>query len=251
MTIPAVPPDETRVSSSIPPNAFAETLDAVIISDIHLGSSNCRATAVSRLLRKIRDGQIRTRMLIINGDVFDSIDFRRLKKRHWKVLSLIRRLSNRVEVIWIAGNHDGPAEIVSHLLGVRVTMQHILESGARRLLILHGQQFDKFVLDHPILTWAADCLYAVLQKIDRTHYVARLAKRQSKIFLRCERKVRDAAVAHARQLACQVAVCGHTHHATAEPDEPVGYYNSGCWTEKPSHYLTVRDGDVNLMNLRD
>ena len=23
---------------------------------------------------------------------------------------------------------------------------------------------------------------------------------------------------------------------------PVAYYNSGCWTEKPCHYLTLADG---------
>jgi hypothetical protein len=26
----------------------------------------------------------------------------------------------------------------------------------------------------------------------------------------------------------------------------IGYYNSGCWTEKPCHYLTVRNGGVEL-----
>ena len=55
--------------------------------------------------------------LILNGDVFDSIDFRRLKKSHWKVLSLLRKLSDELEIIWLCGNHDGSAEVVSHLLG--------------------------------------------------------------------------------------------------------------------------------------
>jgi UDP-2,3-diacylglucosamine pyrophosphatase LpxH len=61
--------------------------DAVILSDLHLGSDNCQARALSRLLTQIRRGQLSTRHLILNGDVFDSIDFRRLKKHHWKVLS--------------------------------------------------------------------------------------------------------------------------------------------------------------------
>jgi UDP-2,3-diacylglucosamine pyrophosphatase LpxH len=234
--------DSAIRSPSTPPQTF----DAVVLSDIHLGSANCQASALARFLEGFLDGQMRTRLLIINGDVFDSIDFRRLKKRHWKVLSLVRHLSDKIEVIWIAGNHDGPAEIVSNLLGVRVAAHHVLVSGSRRVLILHGHQSDKFVQDHPVLTWLADCLYAALQKLDRTHCVARLAKRQSKVFLRCEGKVRDGAIALARQSGCDTVICGHTHHPVASPEGPIRYYNSGCWTEKPCHYLTLHDGAVDL-----
>src|SRR5215471_14460211 len=95
-------------------------LDAVILSDLHLGSGNCQARRLRELLQRIDDGELSTQRLILNGDVFDSIDFRRLRKDHWAVLSLLRKLSDRVEIIWLAGNHDGSAEIVSHLLGVRV-----------------------------------------------------------------------------------------------------------------------------------
>src|ERR1051325_10695892 len=93
--------------------------DALIISDLHLGAENCQAKPLVEFLQAILDGNLPARRLIINGDVFDSIDFRRLKKTHWKVLSQIRHLSDKIDVIWIAGNHDGPAEVVSPLLGVR------------------------------------------------------------------------------------------------------------------------------------
>ena len=73
-----------------------DLVDAVIVSDIHLGSENCQAKAIGELLQKMLDGELRARRLIINGDVFDSIDFRRLKKTHWKVLSLLRHLSDKI-----------------------------------------------------------------------------------------------------------------------------------------------------------
>ena len=113
--------------------------DAVIVSDTHLGSENCQARELTRFLDRILDGEMRTQRLILNGDVFDSIDFRRLKKHHWKVLSLLRKLSDRVEISWINGNHDGPAEIFSHLLGVEVRDEMILKSGGRKIL-LAGQR---------------------------------------------------------------------------------------------------------------
>src|SRR6478752_989498 len=94
--------------------------DALILSDFHLGSDNCQAKDICRLLEQIVAGELQTARLILNGDVFDSIDFRRLTKNHWKVLSLVRKLSDQIEIIWLCGNHDGSAEIISHLLGVTV-----------------------------------------------------------------------------------------------------------------------------------
>jgi len=226
-------------------------LDAVIVSDIHLGADNCEAKPLANLLEAILAGDIATRSLIINGDVFDSIDFRRLRKTHWKILSLIRHLSDKIEVVWIAGNHDGSADIISHLLGVDVVNEYLLVSGGRKMLILHGHQFDDFIDDHPVLTWLADGIYWALQQIDRTHYVARLAKRRSKIFVHAVEKIERGALALAKQRGCQAVICGHTHHSAARESGPVHYYNSGCWTERPSAYLTVCNGVVELILDRD
>ena len=55
--------------------------DAVILSDLHLGSNNCEAKKITHFLERIADGDIQTRQLILNGDVFDSFDFRRLSKK--------------------------------------------------------------------------------------------------------------------------------------------------------------------------
>src|SRR5258708_3146741 len=124
-------------------------LDAVILSDLHLGSENSQARRLTDLLEQIVEGELLTERLILNGDVFDSIDFRRLNKNHWKVLSLIRKLSDQIEIIWVFGNHDGSADIISHLLGVEVRNEYILESGGRRTLIFHGHIFDEFLDGHP------------------------------------------------------------------------------------------------------
>ena len=221
-------------------------LDAVILSDVHLGSANCQARKLTRLLDRIADGELATARLILNGDVFDSIDFRRLNKNHWRVLSLLRKLSDKIEIVWLAGNHDGSAEIISHLLGVTVQDEYVLQTGDQRLLILHGHVFDEFIETYPLLTWLADNLYRVLQWIDKTHSFAKMAKHGSKTFLRCVKKIADGAVALAQKRGCTAVVCGHVHSPCARLDQPIPYYNSGCWTELPCTYLTVADGVVEL-----
>jgi UDP-2,3-diacylglucosamine pyrophosphatase LpxH len=124
--------------------------------------------------------------------------------------------------------------------------EYVLESGCERILILHGHAFDDFLDSHPILTWVGDCIYFFLQRIDRTHAWAKWAKHGSKTFLRCARKIEEGAVELARKKGCSAVCCGHTHVAAAKKDQPVAYYNSGCWTELPCTYLTVADGEVRL-----
>jgi UDP-2,3-diacylglucosamine pyrophosphatase LpxH len=226
-------------------------LDAVIISDIHLGSDNCQAKQLGHLLEQIHDGELVTARLIINGDVFDSIDFRRLSKNHWKVLSHIRKLSDKIDIIWLCGNHDGDAETISHLLGVTVKDDYILPSGDQRILILHGHIFDRFLDDHPLLTRIGDWIYFILQRLDSTHGVARRAKHGSKIFLRCAKKIEEEAIKLAQRLHCTAVCCGHTHAAVEQLDTPVAYFNSGCWTELPCTYLIVDNGVVRLMKFQE
>jgi len=220
--------------------------DAVIISDIHLGADVCQAKRLIHFLEAVLDGEILTRSLILNGDVFDSIDFRRLKKNHWKVLSLIRKLSDKIDIVWLNGNHDGPSEIVSHLIGVRVQDEMVLESGGKKILILHGHIFDQFLDTHPIISSVADWMYRLLQKIDRSHTIAKQAKKSSKTFLRCTQKIEAKSTEYARDLDCDAVCCGHTHLAIVNRSKPVAYYNSGCWTEKPCHYLTIENGVIDL-----
>lgn len=225
--------------------------DAVILSDLHLGSDNCQAELICHCLEQIRSGAIATNTLILNGDVIDSIDFRRLRKKHWKVLSLIRKLSDEIDIIWICGNHDGSAEIISHLLGVTVADEHILESADRRILIFHGHIFDEFLDKHPILSWIADQIYFLLQRIDRSHRLAKVAKRGSKTFLRCAEKIKQGAMDKARRQGCTDVCCGHTHQAREDRDEAIPYFNSGCWTELPCTYLTVTNGTIHLCNYNE
>jgi UDP-2,3-diacylglucosamine pyrophosphatase LpxH len=225
-------------------------LDAVILSDIHLGSNNCQDERVCRLLEQILDGELPTPRLILNGDVLDSTDLRRLGKNHRKVLSLIRELSDRVEIIWLCGNHDCSAGLIAGSLGLSLREDYVLETGHQRVLILHGHIFDEFLDEHPVLTWLADRVYSFLQWVDRTHYCAKLAKHGCKTFLRCAKKVADDAVELARRKGCTAVCCGHTHAAVALRDQPIAYFNGGCWTELPCTYLTVAGGTVRLHAFR-
>ncbi len=219
-------------------------LDAIIISDVHLGAYNCQAKSLTHFLDQINDGSMCTRRLIINGDLFDSFDSR-LRKWNWHILSLIRKISDKVEVIWVQGNHDttGPAGVVSQLIGADYCVKkYIFESGDKRIMVAHGDAYDKFLTDHPFLVWLGDIAYSFLQWMDRSCYLAKIAKSRSKMYIHCMDNVEQQALKHAKKHKCDIVCCGHVHCASIKHVDDVVYLNSGCWTENPCHYITIKNG---------
>jgi UDP-2,3-diacylglucosamine pyrophosphatase LpxH len=216
--------------------------DAIIISDIHLGSGVCESKQLYNFLELVYN---KTNKLIINGDFFDNLDFRRLKKNHWKILSLLRRMSKYVEIVWIRGNHDGDAELISHLIGLDFKDEYIFHSNDRNILCLHGDRFDDFIYKYPKTTKIADLAYRTLQRIDK-RFLPQFLKNRSKIYLRCTEHMINSSRNYALSKDADIVCLGHTHHPMIDKDHAVWYANSGCWTEKSCSYLQIKDGEVEL-----
>lgn len=216
--------------------------DAIIISDTHLGSDVCEAKQLNSFLQLVYS---KTNKLIINGDFFDNLDFRRLKKKHWDILSLLRRMSKYVEIVWIRGNHDGDAEIISHLIGLDFLNEYTFTSGDKKILCLHGDRFDDFIYKYPNTTKLADLAYRTIQKIDK-RFLPRFIKQRSKIYLRCNENMINSSRKYAKENGADIVCLGHTHYPYIDKKDEVWYYNSGCWTEKQCSYLTVDNGEISL-----
>jgi UDP-2,3-diacylglucosamine pyrophosphatase LpxH len=168
-----------------------------------------------------------------------------MKKWPWEALSDIRKISDEVEVIWVKGNHDtdGPADAIAHLIGATFYPKYYkFTSGNKSILCLHGDIFDEFIHKYKIITWIADQIYSFIQYIDRSFYLAKLVKRQSKTYLYCTSNIEKKALLYAKKRKCDVVCCGHSHH----PVSTERYYNSGSWVELPCTYLAVMNGTVSL-----
>jgi UDP-2,3-diacylglucosamine pyrophosphatase LpxH len=227
--------DGASVAASLLDVPYVETM---IVSDIHLGSDVSRSAELLSVLKSYAFSR-----LILNGDVFDDLNFKRLRKEDWKFLSYIRKLSNpkrACEVIWVAGNHDGLAEPLSHLLGVKVYDEYIWESAGNRLMATHGHQFDTFLRQRVVISSIASWIYLWLQRADReSQRVSRWVKRTSKAWLRVSDKIARDAIEYAACRNVDVVFCGHTHHPLEMQAEGIRYFNSGCWTDRPSQYITI------------
>jgi UDP-2,3-diacylglucosamine pyrophosphatase LpxH len=234
---------ETPLNPSVPEDG--PRYDCIVISDLHLGSDVCQAKLLEEFLAWAVK---RCRELVINGDIFDDLNFKRLTKRHFACLKIIRRNSDRDDfrLVWVRGNHDGPADIISHLVGVDVLDEHVYENHHIRLLILHGDQFDTIVTGYPLLTGLASGVFYLIQKW-MPHRAARFIRRISKRWQRNSQLVRERAVEYARSRGFHYVTCGHTHLALVVQDGDVLYINSGTWTElPPCPFVAVEGSDVRL-----
>ncbi len=217
--------------------------DIIIISDIHLGSHICQDEKLLKFLQSI---EFRTNHLIINGDLFDNWNFSRLNNNHWQILKTIRKASEKIKTTWISGNHDGPAEIISHLLNVDFIEEYRFVNGYKRYIVLHGDIFDSYITKYPRLAKIADWCYRLIQKLDSSLYWARKLKRSSKTFLRAVETVQYSAIDYCKKHKSDVICLGHTHSAAAIDSGAVAYYNSGSWTDTVCTYISITNGYTEL-----
>ena len=223
-------------------------IDTLIISDVHLGSEISRARDALLLLKSTS-----FRRLILLGDIFNDLNFRRLKKEHWQFLSYIRKLSNpkrNVEVVWVEGNHDlGLSDLMSHLVGVPVYQHYVWEYRGLRYLAVHGHQFDRFISKNFLLSRVGEAIFLWIQKLDAnkksfSRYLDRLNTR----WLRLSDKVEHGALVYAAHHDASRVFCGHTHIPMSSERDGVRYFNSGSWIGEQCTYVAVGESGIEIQN---
>jgi UDP-2,3-diacylglucosamine pyrophosphatase LpxH len=220
--------------------------NTLILSDLHLGAETSHAREATSLLKESR-----FQRLILLGDIFADLNFARLTKEHWKFLGYIRKLSNpkrRIEVVWVEGNHDhGLANIMSHLVGVRVYQRYQWEYLGLRHIAVHGHQFDGFQVNNLRLSRWGTSFYLQLQKLDfRNKPIVRLIDRLNTRWLRMSTKVSSGAITFAKHREAQRIFCGHTHQALHVERDGISYYNAGGWVDSRLTYLTIDETGVQI-----
>jgi UDP-2,3-diacylglucosamine pyrophosphatase LpxH len=210
--------------------------EVMIVSDIHLGSRVSRASKLQELLQSYS-----FKKLILLGDIFEHLNFKKLTEEHWNLLSYLKKISQDVEIVWIEGNHDvGLFKVMSNLVGIEVFKTYIWKYKGKKCLAIHGHQFDRFLSNNIVLSYLSTILYLLIQKIDTgNQHLSRFIKRKSKGWLRLSLKVAKSAILYGKLRGAKYVFCGHTHQAMEMKKRGIEYYNSGCWTDIPSTFITM------------
>ena len=220
---------------------ISDAVDTLIVSDVHLGTRVSRADALLATLKHSTFNR-----LILLGDIFDDLNFAKLHPNHWSLLSYVQKLAaprSGIEVVWVEGNHDRLlSKVIRPFLGIPIYKQYEWVHRGKKLLALHGHQFDTFLTRYPYITGSADQLYRTIQRIEPRHYrLSRLLKQSSKTWLRISEQIAWNALSYAKKRDVTQIFCGHTHYPMSQQSAGVTYYNAGCWTETPATFITVSD----------
>jgi len=216
-----------------------------IISDLHLGCGVSNSDKICKLLQSLD-----TDFLILNGDTLDRDHTKRLKKKDWKILSLLRKKSKHIEIYCVQGNHSPEFDsIISDLLGFNFAKELNIVVKSRRIHISHGDKND-FWTKRKLITNFFTGLYYYIQVLDKNNKITGWIKRVSKKILKTNKGVEDSAFKYAKEHSFTDIIQSHTHYPDKVSKDGINYYNTGSFCYKICTFVTIdHDGKIELQKI--
>lgn len=235
-------------------------VDILVLSDLHLGTFGCKARELNRYLSSVEP-----EMLILNGDIFDLWNFKKknFPDTHMRIVKQIMRMSERIPVYYILGNHDEALrQYAPFSMGnLHLVNQLEIEIDGKQYWFFHGDIFDASMQYAKWLAKLGGWGYDLL--ILTNHHVNRVLKFFGRPRMSFSKRIKNSvkkAVKYVCDFECTAAeialekkvdyvVCGHIHQPQirriGQGDKAVTYLNSGDWIENLSA-LELKDGQWNL-----
>jgi UDP-2,3-diacylglucosamine pyrophosphatase LpxH len=235
---------------------------SAFISDVHLGTPDCKASYLLDFLR-----QLRCEKLYLVGDI---IDLEALAKRAWwhtdhgaviaEVLAMTRR---GVEVTYIPGNHDAPMRAFAgqDFAGVRIALDAVHESiDGRRYHVSHGDEFDSEHIGrswmlllgealHRFICWSNRWVHAVRQRMALPYLpLSIIVKSHIGKALAYIRAYEQRVASDARERGFDGHICGHIHFGHLREIDGVLYLNDGDWVEHCTALIEDHTGAMELIH---
>lgn len=235
----------------------------LFLSDIHLGTRDCKAELLLQCLE-----QISARHIYLLGDVIDMWALSRGSQwpaAHSAVLDKLRQLArDGVRITYVPGNHDAPLRHYTGMFPDQVEVvkeSHHRTARGERLLLIHGDCFDDAMHCAPWLYWLGDRAYDLLLLINRLNgrlnrwrdrpywSLAGLIKARIGAARRLLNTYARLATDHARRRGFDGIICGHIHHPSLEHIEGLVYGNCGDWVESCTLLAETPNGQLQLLDL--
>ncbi|MFM8858585.1 MAG: UDP-2,3-diacylglucosamine diphosphatase [Methylocystis sp.] len=233
----------------------------LFLSDLHLGT---RAAQAELLLDFLKYHEAETIYLV--GDIVDGW---RLKKGwYWPqahndvVQKFLRKVRKGVRVIYIPGNHDEFARNYTGLTfgGIEVVSEALHKTADdKKIIVMHGDQFDIVVCNARWLAYLGDWAYRVAISTNTWINTARRLSGMSYWSLSAwaKMKVKNAVnfigdfektlALEAKRKNADGVICGHIHHATIKQIDGVLYINTGDFVESCSAVVEHEDGHFEII----
>jgi len=233
----------------------------IYLSDIHLGTRGCQAELLLDFLKHNESDH-----LYLVGDIVDGWRLKRWwywpQSHNDVVQKVLRKARKGTHVTYVPGNHDEAARDYCGLTfgGVQVVREAIHETAdGKRLLIIHGDEFDAVVRYARWLAILGDWAYAFALKLNvmmnSVRRLLRLPYWSLSAWLKYKVKnavsyigdFEKAVAAEAKRRGVDGVVCGHIHHAQIRTIDGVTYCNDGDWVESCTALVEDLDGRMSIL----
>jgi UDP-2,3-diacylglucosamine pyrophosphatase LpxH len=240
----------------------------VFISDIHLGSKDCKADLLLNFLKNISCDS-----LYLVGDIIDGwkIQQNRLnwKQSHTNLIRKILSFSKKgTKVIYITGNHD---EFLRPLISYASSFGNIelcnmkvhVGIDGKRYLVIHGDLFDGITNIAPWLGFLGDKAYDLILSINSkfnwvrhrlgfgywslSKYLKLKVKSAVNFIFKFELNITD----YCRRKKYDGVICGHIHNAEIKTINGICYMNTGDWVESCTALVEHCNGNWEIISWKD
>ncbi|PCJ68396.1 MAG: UDP-2,3-diacylglucosamine hydrolase [Rhodobiaceae bacterium] len=234
----------------------------LFISDIHLGTPGCKADL---LLDFLRHNEAETIFLV--GDIIDGWRI----KRSWfwhechnaVVQEILYKVRHGTRVIYVPGNHDEALRdyIGLDFAGIQVCDEFVHQTAdGRKMLVLHGDQFDSVVRYAAWLAHLGDRAYGVALALNNWLHIARRSlgmpywslssylKQKVKNAVEYISSFEQAVAREGRDRNVDGVICGHIHHAEMREIDGILYCNDGDWVESCTALAEDHSGILNIIH---
>jgi UDP-2,3-diacylglucosamine pyrophosphatase LpxH len=224
-------------------------IEALFISDVHLGSKGSNAEQVLNVLK-----QYQPNYLFLVGDIIDGWLLKRKfrwPQSHTNVLRKIMSYSkNGTKVIYIPGNHDDFLREYGEFSFGNIEVHN--EYVWNNTFITHGDLYDGVVK----LKWLGvlgsigyDMAISIdrkLKKLGMKRSLSKFLKDKVKEAVKFITQFEVELTRQAKKHHCTSVICGHIHHPEDRDIDGVRYLNCGDWIENNS-YIIYNDNEYTVI----
>jgi UDP-2,3-diacylglucosamine pyrophosphatase LpxH len=237
----------------------------LFISDVHLGKRGCRADLLIDFLRH-HDADT----IYLVGDIIDGWALRSgwyWPQSHNDVIQkLLRKVRKGTKIVFIPGNHD---EFARDYLGMNFGGVDVADSvmhetaDGKRLLVIHGDQFDIVVSHAKWLAFLGDWAYEAalfsnfwFNKLRRAMGLpywsfSAWAKLKVKDAVKFIGDFEKTLSEEARKQNADGVVCGHIHHAVIRDIDGMRYVNCGDFVESCTAVAEHMNGRLEILHWQE
>lgn len=234
----------------------------IFISDVHLGTKDCKAKQLNKFLKHYSSDE-----LYLVGDIIDGWKMRSgiyWNKQFNHFIRRVLKLSKKgTPIFYITGNHDEFLRRFANnrfeniqLLNKRI---HITQD-EKRILVIHGDQFDGVTRCSRWLKFVGDHGYEFLMMLNRFYNriranygfgywsLASFLKHNIKRAKQYIHDYEDAVTLAVKKQNFDGVICGHIHHAAIKESGGFQYLNTGDWVESCTAIVEEHSGEFRLIH---